>query len=176
MTSSTSRPIDTFDIENTRWRVDSSRSSVVFHVPNFFGLQTVKGRFQRYAGTLDLRQEPTIQLMIEAASVHTNNARRDKHLRSPDFFDVENHPEVRFVSDQAALAGEQLQSSGRLEAAGKSIALELDATLRREGDELEVDALADVDQRELGMTWSPLGMVRTPSRLIIHAHLVRDAG
>jgi polyisoprenoid-binding protein YceI len=123
---------------------------------------------------LDLRQEPTVQLTIDAPSVDTNNARRDKHLRSADFFDVENHPEVRFISDQAALVGEQLQISGRLEVAGRSIALDADATLRRDGDELEVDATIDVDQRELGMTWSPLGMVRTPSRLIVHGRLVRD--
>jgi polyisoprenoid-binding protein YceI len=174
MSTSTSRPIDTFDIENARWRIDSNRSSVEFRVPNFFGLQTVKGRFQRYAGTLDLRQEPTIQLTIDAQSVDTNNARRDKHLRSADFFDVENHPEVSFISDRAALVGEQLQISGRLEVAGRSIALDVDATLRRDGDELEIDATIDADQRELGMTWSPLGMVRTPSRLIVHGRLVRD--
>jgi polyisoprenoid-binding protein YceI len=174
MSTSTSRPIDTFDIENARWRIDSNRSSVEFRVPNFFGLQTVKGRFRRYAGTLDLRQEPTVQLTIDAPSVDTNNARRDKHLRSADFFDVENHPEVRFISDRAALVGEQLQIRGRLEVAGRGIALDVDATLRRDGDELEVDATIDVDQRELGMTWSPLGMVRTPSKLIVHGRLVRD--
>jgi polyisoprenoid-binding protein YceI len=175
MSTSTSRPIDAFDIENARWRIDSNRSSVEFRVPNFFGLQTVKGGFRRYAGTLDLRQEPTIQLIIDAQSVDTNNAGRDKHLRSADFFDVENHPEVSFISDRAALVGEQLQISGRLEVAGRSITLDVDATLRRDGDELEVDATIDVDQRELGMTWSPLGMVRTPSRLIVHGRLVRDA-
>jgi polyisoprenoid-binding protein YceI len=53
MTTSASRPIDTCDVESARWRIDPSRSSVEFHVPNVYGLQTVRGRFQRYSGTLE---------------------------------------------------------------------------------------------------------------------------
>jgi hypothetical protein len=41
------------------------------------------------------------------------------------------------------------------------------------GDELEIEATAKVDQRELGMTWSPLGVIRAPSRLIVRGRLVR---
>ena len=64
---------------------------------------------------------------------------------------------------------------GRLHAAGKSIPLELDATLRRHGDELAVDVTTFADHRELGMTRSPLGIVRTPSKLIVHGRLVQVA-
>ena len=113
---------------------------------------TVKGRFGRYDGTLDLRQQPAIDLTIEAASLDTKNKMRDKHLRSADFFDVANHPQVRFVSDSAKLESERLTVSGRLEAAGKSMPLNIDATLRRVDDELEVDATAHADQFELGMS------------------------
>ena len=80
------------------WRLDPARSSVEFGVPNFYGLMTVKGRFERFEGTLSLGTEPAAQLTIDAASLDTGNARRDKHLRSPDFFDAENHPHVRFES------------------------------------------------------------------------------
>ena len=82
---------------------------------------------------------------------------RDKHLRSADFFDVENHPQVRFVSDSATLDGERLKVRGRLYAAGTSMPLELEASLRRVGDELEVDARTYGDHRKLGMshgTWA----------------------
>jgi hypothetical protein len=96
---------------------------------------------------LDLRRDPAIQLTSEGASVSTNNPRRDKHLRSADFFDVENHPEITFISHMAALAGEQLQVTGRLEAAGRGMALEVDALLWHEGAALEVEATAEADHR-----------------------------
>lgn len=163
------------EVDRTRWRIDPTRSSVEFHVPNFWGLATVKGRFERYDGTLELSQTPAIELTIDAASLNTNNKKRDTHLRSGDFFDVANHAEVRFVSDSATLSGQQLKVRGRLHAAGKSIPVDLDATITSVGDELAVEAETHADHRHLGMTWNRLGMLRTPSKLIVHGLLVQDA-
>ena len=175
MSTSTARAADAHDLETSCWRIDPARSSVEFKAPGFWGLVTVKGRFVRYDGTLDLRRQPVIDLTIEAASLDTNNKLRDKHLRSEEFFDVDHHPQVRFVSDSASLNGERLNVRGLLYAAGESMPLELDADLRRAGDELEVDARTYVNHHQLGMTHSPLGMVRTPTELIVHGRLVRDA-
>lgn len=158
-----------------RWRLDPERSSVEFHVRHFYGLVTVKGHFDRYQGTLDLGAQPAVQLTIEAASLDTRNARRDKHLRSPEFFDVEREPQVSFVSDSAVLDGGTLKLHGTLRAAGKEIPLAFDAILRPVGDELEVEASTHADHRELGMLWSPLGILRAPSKLIVHGRLVRAA-
>ena len=169
-------PSETPSIAQGRWRIDPARSQVEFRTPTFWGMMTVKGRFERYDGTLDLRQEPAIELTIEAASLNTKNNMRDKHLRSEDFFDVANHPEVRFVSDNARLDGERLTVSGRLYAAGKSMPLDVDATLRPVDGELEVDATASADQFELGMSHGAFGMIRTPSELIVRGRLVRAAG
>jgi polyisoprenoid-binding protein YceI len=163
------------EINASRWRIDPARSSVVFRSPGVWGLVKVKGEFERYSGSLDLRREPAIELTVEAASLNTHNTMRDKHLRSDDFFDVANHPQVRFVSDSATLDGEELRVRGRLYAAGESMPLDLTATVRRVGDELELDARTEADQHQLGMTHSPLGMVRSPSELMIHARLVRSA-
>src|SRR6188472_3283395 len=104
-------------VETSRWRIDPERSSVEFRARTFWGLMTVKGRFGRYDGWLDLRDGAAIELTIDADSLDTGNERRDKHLRSSDFFDVENHPQVRFVSDSAEVDGERLNVSGRLYAA-----------------------------------------------------------
>ncbi len=172
MSTSVHPPVNKFEIENGRWRLDPSHSSIEFRVPNFYGLQHVDGRFERFEGTMDLHTVPAIDLTIDADSLSTRNTQRDKHLRSSDFFDVEHHPQVRFVSDSADLDGEVLIVRGRLTAAGTSVPLSLDASLRREGDELAIEAAALVDQRQLGMTWSPLGIVRTPSRLIVRGRLV----
>jgi polyisoprenoid-binding protein YceI len=163
MSTSTPQPTSTHNIETSRWRIDPARSSVEFRTPTFWGLTTVRGRFERYDGTLDLQQKPEIEMTIEAASLNTNNKIRDKHLRSADFFDVENHPHVRFTSDSATLDGERLKVSGQLYAAGSSMPLDLDATLWRVGDEFEVEARTYADHHKLGMTRSTLGMIRTPS-------------
>ena len=157
-----------------RWRIDPTRSSVAFHVKAFWGMATVKGRFCEYRGALDLSAQPAIELIIEAASLDTRNARRDTHLRSPDFFDAEQHPHVHFVSERATLDGESLRVRGRLQARGSSIPLELVATLRRDGEELEVEAVAEADHRQLGMTWNQMGVIGTPSTLMVAGRLVRD--
>jgi polyisoprenoid-binding protein YceI len=162
------------DLTTSAWRLDPAASTVEFHVPHFWGLVTVKGHFERFQGTLDLRGEPAVQLIVEAASLDTKNARRDKHLRSADFFDVEQHPQVRFVSDTAALDGNALTVHGHLHAAGKSVPLELNATVRDVDGHVEVEAVTQADQRQLGMTWSPLRMLRSPSKLIIRGRLVHD--
>ena len=175
MSTTTPHTTEKAAVEKTRWQIDPSRSQVEFRVPTFWGLMTVKGRFERYAGTLDLRREPAIELTIEAASLNTNNKMRDKHLRSGDFFDVANHPHVRFVSDSARLDGDRLTVSGHLYAAGKSMPLELDARLRRVDGELELDATTSADQFALGMSHGMLGMIRTPSELTVRGRLVRAA-
>ncbi|HWE11146.1 MAG TPA: YceI family protein [Solirubrobacteraceae bacterium] len=158
-----------------RWRLDPARSTVEFQVPHFYGLMTVKGRFDRYAGTLDLSARPAIELTIEADSLDTGHKKRDKHLRSADFFDVADHPQVRFIADAATVQGDTVNAPGRLHAANRDIPLEVEARLREVGvdGELEIDATALADHRELGMVWSPLGILRTPSKLIVQGRLVR---
>ena len=162
------------DIQRTRWRIDPKRSSVEFHVRNLWGLQTVKGRFERYDGILDLTAQPSIELTIEAESLNTSQVKRDEHLRSADFFDAANHPQVRFVSQRATLDGDRLDLQGELHAAGRSVPIELDGVIRPVGDELDVDVETFADHRLLGMTWNRLGMLRAPSKLLVRGRLVRD--
>ena len=94
-------------------------------MPHFYGLMTVKGRFDRYVGTLNLTGHPAVELVIEADSLDTKKEPRDKHLRDADFFDVSNHPQVRFEADDATLNGDTLQLRGQLYTAGKNIPLDV---------------------------------------------------
>ena len=82
-------------------------------------------------------------------------------------------PQLRFVSDSATLAGERLKVTGTLQAAGASVPIELDAVLRTVDGEPEIEAVTEVDQRLLGMTWNPMGITRTPTKLIVRGRLTR---
>jgi polyisoprenoid-binding protein YceI len=154
------------------WRLDPQRSSVEFRVGHFWGLMTVKGHFDDYEGRFDLGGGPAIELTIDAASVQTGNRKRDRHLRSADFFDAENHPRVRFVSDSVVLDGDTMRVRGSLSARDESIPLELDARARRVGEALEIEAATSAPLRELGMTWNPLRMIGSRSRLRVNGYLV----
>jgi polyisoprenoid-binding protein YceI len=137
-------------------------------------LVTVKGHFERLDGTLDLDdgQLRRMTLTIDAASLHTGIGKRDKHLRSGDFFDTDRHPEVRFRSTSVSdVADHRVRVQGELEAIGERLAMTLEPTIVQTSDRLEVDVTTTVDQRQLGMTWSPLGMTRSPVTLTIHASL-----
>lgn len=155
-----------------RWELDPQHSSVEFQTGHFWGLSKVKGHFDRYEGRLDMSADPAIELTINAASVQTGNRKRDEHLRSADFFDADNQPEVRFASDSVGLQGETLRVRGSLFARDQSIPLEFDVRVHQAGGQLEIEAVTTARHRELGMTWSPLGMISPRSELVVNGRLV----
>jgi polyisoprenoid-binding protein YceI len=175
MSSPTSPAQPTASLAGGTWRLDPARSSVEFHVRHFYGLMTVKGHFDDYQGTLNLQTDPAIELTVEAGSLDTKQKKRDKHLRSEDFFHVAEHPQVRFASETATVEGDQLTATGQLHAAGRNIPVQVTGTIRPVDDEFEIEASALADQRELGMTWSPIGITRSPSTLRVSGRLVREA-
>jgi polyisoprenoid-binding protein YceI len=161
----------------TRWRLEPAHSSAEFRVPHFWRLLKVKGHFDRLDGWLELKQngDRRLELIIDAASLSTGNRKRDEHLRAADFFDTEQHPEVRFHSTAVSDAADgRLHVEGELMAAGRRVPLQLDATVEEAEGQLQIEASTTLDQRELGMTWSPLGIARTPSTLSVRARLRRE--
>jgi polyisoprenoid-binding protein YceI len=133
----------------------------------------IKGRFDRFQGTLNLSAHPAIELLVEAGSLDTRQEKRDKHLRSDDFFDVANHPFIRFEADAATLDGDRLTARGLLHVTDKNIPLDVDAIVTPVADGFEIEANALGDHRELGMTRNPMGLMRAPTRLIVRGRLVR---
>jgi polyisoprenoid-binding protein YceI len=82
------------------WTVDPTHSNVEFSVKHL-GIATVKGAFREFEGTLVVGEDlasATAAGTVKVASVDTNEPQRDDHLRSPDFFDAANHPELTFTS------------------------------------------------------------------------------
>ena len=85
------------------WQIDPAHTSVEFAVKHLM-ISTVKGRFGDVSGQLkgDITNPNSFELdvTIETASVDTRQAQRDAHLRSPDFFDAERWPSIRFVGNR----------------------------------------------------------------------------
>ena len=161
-----------------RWVVDPARSTVEFRVRNYWGLTTVVGHFRRFDGFYKVGpDERTVDLIVDAGSLDTGNRRRDEHLRSSTFFDVGPHPYVCFTANDVTGAGNgTLRVRGELEAAGRKVPLSFDAQVHVVDGELEAEATTLVDQRLLGMTFSPLGTVRSPSMLHVRARLTPSGG
>jgi polyisoprenoid-binding protein YceI len=160
---------------STRWTVDVDETSVEFAVKTFWGLTTVHGHFDRFDGSYEVGPSgTTIELTIDADSLDTGQATRDKHLRSTGFFHVVAHPQLRFTSTRVYyVTSEILHVVGDLEAAGKTVSLEFPATVRQLDDALEVEATTTIDQRQLGMSSGRLGMIRPPATLHVRARLSR---
>ncbi len=156
-----------------RWSVERDETSVDFVVKTFWGLATVRGRFDRFDGFYEAGPDGTrIELTIDAASLDTGNATRDKHLRSTDFFRVAKHPQLRFTSTRVCHADDGvLRVEGELQVAATVVPLEFDATVQQVDDALEVEATTTFDQRQLGMSSGKLGMIRPPATLHVKAHL-----
>jgi polyisoprenoid-binding protein YceI len=175
MTMSTSVTESRRAIVTHRWVVDPSRSTIEFRVKTFWGLKTVSGRFTRFGGIYTAVDDgATIELVIDADSLDTGNTQRDRHLRGTDFFHVERHPHVHFTSVRVRdLGNGKLWVEGELEAVGKTVPVSFEASRHDVGDDLEIDATTTVDQRLLGMTHSPLGMLLAPSSLHVKARLTR---
>jgi polyisoprenoid-binding protein YceI len=82
------------------WSVDPTHSTIGFSVKHL-GIATVRGQFEQFEGTLEIGDELSSARAhgtVQGASVNTNDAGRDEHLRSADFFGVDANPELRFES------------------------------------------------------------------------------
>jgi polyisoprenoid-binding protein YceI len=105
------------------YAIDPYHSSISFQISHL-GLTYVHGRFNEFSGSFNLdRTDPaksSFTLTIKTASVDTNNAKRDAHLRSPDFFDVKQNPAITFKSTAVKAAGEGYQVTGNLTLNGVS--------------------------------------------------------
>jgi polyisoprenoid-binding protein YceI len=95
-------------IETGTWTVDPAHSSVGFAVRHA-GIATIRGEFTRFEGTLEVSDDLSTAHAtgsVEVASVFTNEPQRDEHLRSPDFFDAEQYPNISFTSTQIEPGGD----------------------------------------------------------------------
>ena len=147
----------------TRYLIDTTHSSIDFSIRHLV-IAKVRGRFAAFSGSLELDpadlSKSTVSVEIEAASISTNEAKRDAHLRSPDFFDVEQFPLITFTSKQVVVDGSDLRVTGDLTIHGVTrevvlAAESLGATKDPWGnDRIAFAAKTSIDRKEFGLRWN----------------------
>lgn len=147
----------------TTYQIDTSHSNIDFSIRHLV-IAKVRGRFTQFTGTVELDDaditKSTVRAEIAAASISTNEPKRDEHLRSADFFDVETFPLLTFASKQVTKDGDDLKVLGDLTIHGVTrevtLAVEqLGATKDPWGNQrLAFSARASIDRKEFGLHWN----------------------
>ena len=159
--SATATPTAATALPTGTWTVDKVHSSVEFQVKHL-GIATVKGQFTEFEGTLEVSPESTVAHgTVQVASVTTREPARDEHLRSPDFFEVEQYPEIGFRSTAIRPAGEdEFEIDGDLSIHGVTRPLTLKATLEgtetdpQGNDRVGLSATAQINRSDYGMKFN----------------------
>jgi polyisoprenoid-binding protein YceI len=112
------------------WDVDTIHSEVSFVIRHMV-VSKVRGRFDKFEATIITAENPlesSVEATIEAGSINTVQEQRDDHIRSADFLDAENHPNITFVSRSLRPAGEKFLLDGDLTIRGvtKPVTLEVE--------------------------------------------------
>ncbi|MFD9391194.1 YceI family protein [Streptomyces sp. NPDC060000] len=153
----------TVAVETGLWQLDTGASTVALKHKAMWGLVPVKGVFATVGGGGEVAADGTVTgtLTLDAASIDTKNAKRDKHLRSADFFDTDKYPEITFAVRGAELGADgAVKVSGQLTVLGISRPQTFTARLSQaDGDAVTLDATFTVDRGEFGMTMNQLGMM-----------------
>ncbi|MDF9814310.1 YceI family protein [Streptomyces sp. SPB162] len=146
------------------YTVDPTHSEIGFSVRHAM-VTTVRGQFAEYEGSLHLDgADPhlsTAELVIKVASVDTNQAQRDEHLRTGDFFDAPTFPEITFRSTAAERLGEDLyRMTGDLTVKGTTLPVTLDLAYNGSAKDLYgnervgFEGTAKIDRTDWGLNYN----------------------
>ena len=114
------------DLTAGTWSVEPAHSEVGFSVRHL-GLSKVRGRFNSFAGSAEIADDPTASTLaatVDLASIDTNNEDRDNHLRSTDFFAIEAHPTMSFEATE--ITPDHLAGTITIAGVSKPIAFDLE--------------------------------------------------
>lgn len=146
-----------------KYALDPSHSSVGFAVKHMV-VAKVKGYFDDYTVTIlyddkDITKS-SVEVAIKTASIDTKNAKRDEHLRSPDFFDAAKYPEITFKSKRIEKSGEGYVAVGDLTMRGVTKEIQLPFTFAGVitdpygNTRLGLSAATKLNRQDYGLSWS----------------------
>ncbi|HMP99615.1 MAG TPA: YceI family protein [Cyclobacteriaceae bacterium] len=175
-------------LTTTKWGIDTTHSEVQFKVKHLV-IATVTGFFRKFEGSVEAESEDfdgaKVEFSIDTNSIDTNQADRDAHLKSADFFAAEQYPQIKF-------------SNGKLTKNGESYSLTGDLTIRETTKQVTLDVdfggvMADpwgnvkagfelsgkVNRKEFGLNWSAVTeaggvVVGDEVKLNINVELVKN--
>jgi polyisoprenoid-binding protein YceI len=170
------------------WKIDTVHSHVGFAIKHMV-VSTFRGRFEEYDGSLtaDADGTPRLEGSVVVDSLAVNDENLAAHLKSPEFFDSERYPRIRFASDALTLSDEgELVLEGeltikdhthRVTARGSVTGPHVDIT---GNDKIGVELEAVIDRREFGLEWNaplPKGgfALDNDVKLQVSLELVREA-
>jgi polyisoprenoid-binding protein YceI len=149
------------------YTIDGAHSSANFAVKHM-GISTVRGRFTDVGGVIlfdaQAPEKSSVTAVIKSTSVNTDNATRDKHLNTPDFFDTAKYPEIRFQSTSVRhVDGDKYIATGNLTIRDVTKTVELPFTLAQgkgpKGEpRLGAEASLEINRYDYHVNYDPSGM------------------
>jgi polyisoprenoid-binding protein YceI len=143
------------------WRLDPTHSSASFAVKHMV-IATFRGRFEDFDARLDVPDGGAAELVgtVRADSIVVKDQNLKAHLGSPDFFDTERYPELRFASDSIRRNGEELVLDGELTIKGRARPVQARGTITDPHETLGgavkigVALQTMIDRTEFGLEWN----------------------
>ena len=142
---------------------DPAHSSIEFSVKHLV-ITNVKGSFDRFDGSISADpekiEESSVNVTIDVASINTKNEKRDEHLRSSDFLDAENHPQITFRSSEIRKTNDGYVAAGTLTIRGVAKEVELPFALHGPitspwGETVAgIEIAYEIDRQEFGVSWN----------------------
>jgi polyisoprenoid-binding protein YceI len=174
----------------TKWQIDATHSAAEFAVKHLM-ISTVKGHFADVTGTVTTDDndptKATVDVSIGVASIDTREPKRDAHLRSPDFFDVEKFPKMTFKSTRVeGSIDDDFKLVGNLTMHGvtREVTLNVEPSGHVKdpwgGERAGFAASTKINRKDFGLTWNMAleaggVMVSDVVKISIELELVKEA-
>jgi polyisoprenoid-binding protein YceI len=167
-----------------KWKIDPAHSEIQFKVKHLM-ITTVTGYFKNFdleveTQTEDFNSATRIEFTADISSIDTNNAQRDTHLKSADFFDAENHSQLKFSGKKYEATGDEAKLHGDLTIRGTTKPI----TLNVEFGGIVVDPYGQtkagftvsgkISRKEFGLVWNAVteaGQIVVSDDIRIHAEI-----